>query len=331
MQKKFLITGAAGFIGSHLVDYLLKQKETSKIILIDNLEDGTLQNLKKALKSRKVKFFKRDIREYDKIKILFKDIDVVFHLAALSDVVPSIEDPIDYLNTNIMGTVNILEAMRKNNVKKIIYAASSSCYGIPKTYPTKENEKIDPQYPYAFSKNLGEQAINHWSKVYKIDYVSLRLFNVYGTRSRTNSAYGAALGVFLKQKLSNHPYTVIGNGKQKRDFIYVEDVVKAFYASSKKSVKNKILNIGSGNPRSILDMLKILKGKKIFIPKRPGEPDITHANISYAKRILKWKPNILLEIGLDIVLKNIFYWNKAPLWTKSKIKTATKNWFKYLK
>ena len=331
MKKNFLITGAAGFIGSHLVDYLLNQKETSRIILIDNLEDGTLQNLKNALKSKKIKFFKKDIRDFNKIKDLFKDIDVVFHFAALSDVVPSIEEPIDYLNTNIMGTVNILEAMRKHNVKKIIYAASSSCYGIPTTYPTNENEKIDPKYPYAFSKNLGEQVIIHWSKVYKIDYVSLRLFNVYGTRSRTNSAYGAALGVFLKQKLSNHPYTVIGNGKQKRDFIYVEDVVKAFYASSKKSVKNKIFNIGSGNPRSILDMLRILKGKKIFIPKRPGEPDITHANISTAKRILKWKPNVSLENGLDIVLRNIFYWNKAPLWTKSKIKTATKNWFKYLK
>tara|TARA_B100001057_G_C22744674_1_gene909253 strand:+ start:330 stop:1325 length:996 start_codon:yes stop_codon:yes gene_type:complete len=331
MKKNFLITGAAGFIGSHLADYLLKQKETYKLVLIDNLEDGTLKNLKKTLKSKKVNFYKRDIREFNKIKNLFKDIDIVFHLAALSDVVPSIEQPIDYLNTNIMGTVNILEAMRANNVKKIIYSASSSCYGIPKNYPTKENEKIDPKYPYAFSKNLGEQSIVHWSKVYKIDYISLRLFNVYGTRSRTNSAYGAALGVFLKQKLSNHPYTVIGNGKQKRDFIYIEDVVKAFYASSKKSVKNKVLNIGSGNPRSILNMLEILKGRKIFIPKRPGEPHITHANIRTAKRILKWKPKTSLEKGLDTVLKNIFYWNKAPLWTKNKIKSATKNWFKYLK
>ena len=119
MKKNFLITGAAGFIGSHLVDYLLNQKETSRIILIDNLEDGTLQNLKNALKSKKIKFFKKDIRDFNKIKDLFKDIDVVFHFAALSDVVPSIEEPIDYLNTNIMGTVNILEAMRKHNVKKI--------------------------------------------------------------------------------------------------------------------------------------------------------------------------------------------------------------------
>ena len=328
---KILITGGAGFIGSHFVDLVIKKKEVKKIVVIDNLEDGSLRNLSKALKSRKLKFVKADIRDFNKIKKLFKNIDKVVHFAALSDVVPSIVEPKLYMDNNINGTINILEAMKINKVKKIVYAASSSCYGIPNKFPTNENSPLDPRYPYAMSKLVCEEIIEHWSKVYGFDFLSLRLFNVYGTRSRTNSAYGAALGVFLKQKLSNHPYTVIGNGKQKRDFIYVEDVVKAFYSSSKKSVKNKILNIGSGNPRSILDMLKILKGKKIFIPKRPGEPDITHANISAAKRILKWKPNILLEIGLDSVLKNIFYWNKAPLWTKSKIKTATKNWFKYLK
>tara|TARA_B100000902_G_scaffold399090_1_gene468345 strand:+ start:332 stop:1330 length:999 start_codon:yes stop_codon:yes gene_type:complete len=330
-KKKVLITGAAGFIGSHLTDFLISKNDISEIILIDNLEDGTLKNLKNAIKSKKVKFYKKNIELFDQIKKLFKNIDVVFHLAALSDVVPSIENPRSYLNTNIMGTVNILEAMRENNVKKIIYAASSSCYGIPKKYPTDENQKIDAKYPYSFSKNIGEQTIIHWSKVYNIDYISLRLFNVYGTRSRTNSAYGAALGVFLKQKLSGHPYTVIGNGKQKRDFVYIDDVVKAFYLSLNKTVKNKIINIGGGNPKSVLEMIRILKGKKIFIPKRPGEPDITYANIKNAKKYLKWKPKVSFEKGLENVLRNIFYWNKSPLWTKNKIKKATKNWFKYLK
>lgn len=328
---KILITGGAGFIGSHLVDYLIKKKKIKKVIVLDNIKDGSLKNLKKSVKSKKFSFYKADIRNFKKIKNIFKNIDIVYHFAALSDVVPSIEDPIEYLDTNIMGTVNVLEAMRKNNVKKIIYAASSSCYGIPKVFPTTENETIKPMYPYALSKNLGEQTIEHWSKIYKIEFVSLRLFNVYGTRSRTNSSYGAALGVFLKQKLSNHPFTVIGDGKQKRDFIHVDDVVKAFYLSINKSVRNVILNIGSGNPRSVLDMVKILKGNKMFIPKRPGEPDITHAKINKAKSILKWKPLISLEEGLKNTLKDIFYWNSAPLWTKSKIKDATKNWFKYLK
>ena len=328
---KILITGGAGFIGSHLVDYLVTKKNIKKIIVLDNIRDGSLKNLKNSTKSKKFFFYKKDIRNFNSIKNSFKNIDIVYHLAALSDVVPSIEEPIEYLDTNIMGTVNVLEAMKKNNVKKIIYAASSSCYGIPKKFPTTENDEIKPMYPYALSKNLGEQIIKHWSKTYKIEFVSLRLFNVYGTRSRTNSAYGAALGVFLKQKLSNHPFTIIGNGKQKRDFIHVDDVVKAFYLSINKSAKNIILNIGSGNPHSVLELVKILKGKKIFIPKRPGEPDTTHAKIDKAKSILKWKPKISLEDGLNNVLKNIFYWKKAPLWTRNKIKLATKTWFKYLK
>lgn len=326
-----LITGGAGFIGSHLVDYLVSRKKIKKIIILDNLKDGSLKNLKKSINSKKVFFYKKDIRQFTKIKNLFRGINVVFHLGALSDVVPSIEEPIEYLDTNIMGTVNILESMRKNNVKKIIYAASSSCYGLPIKFPTDEKEIIKPMYPYALSKNLAEQVIEHWSKTYKIDYVSLRLFNVYGTRSRTNSAYGAALGVFLKQKLSNYPFTIIGDGKQKRDFIHVNDVVKAFYLSINKFVKNVVINIGSGRPRSVLDMVNILQGKKIFIPKRPGEPDTTHAKINKAQLILAWKPSISLETGLKDVLKNIDYWKKAPLWTTAKIKSVTKNWFRYLK
>lgn len=326
-----LITGGAGFVGSHLVDYLVSREKIKKIIILDNLKDGSLKNLKKSINSKKVFFYKKDIRQFKKIKNLFRGINLVFHLGALSDVVPSIEEPIKYLDTNIMGTVNILESMRKNNVKKIIYAASSSCYGLPIKFPTDEKEIIKPMYPYALSKNLGEQVIEHWSKTYKIDYVSLRLFNVYGTRSRTNSAYGAALGVFLKQKLSNYPFTIIGDGKQRRDFIHVNDVVKAFYLSIKKSVKNVVINVGSGRPRSVLDMVNILQGKKIFIPKRPGEPDTTHAKINKAQLILAWKPSISLETGLKDVLKNIDYWKKAPLWTAAKIKSATKNWFKYLK
>lgn len=327
---KVLITGGAGFIGSHLADFLVKSKKISQIIILDNIKDGSLKNLKNSINSKKLKFYKSDINKFKKIEAKFKSVDIVYHLAALSDVVPSIEEPIDYLQSNIMGTVNVLESMRKHNVKKIIYAASSSCYGIPKKTPTKEEDGISTMYPYALSKNIGEQIIQHWAKTYKIFYVSLRLFNVYGTRSRTNSAYGAALGVFIKQKLSNYPFTIIGSGKQKRDFIHVNDVVKAFFAASKKSVKNKIINIGSGKPRSVLEMVKILNGKMTFIPKRPGEPNITHANIGRAIKILKWKPKISLENGLNEVLKNSSYWKKSPLWTKSKIKKATKNWFKYL-
>jgi UDP-glucose 4-epimerase len=328
---RLIVTGGAGFIGSHLCDLLVKKKNIQKIIVIDYLQDGTKKNLNNALKSKKIILFKYDIRNKKKILPLFKGVDVVIHLAALSDIVPSITDPENYLSTNIVGTMNVLESMRFYNVKKIIYAASSSCYGIPKKYPTKENESIDTRYPYAFSKNIGEQLIEHWSKVYNINYISLRLFNVYGSRSRTHGAYGAALGIFLRQKISGKAYTIVGDGKQKRDFVYVSDVCNAFFQSIISKKRNLILNIGYGKPHSVNYLTKLLGGPKIFIPKRPSEPDITHADIKRAIKFIKWRPKITLEEGIDIVVKNIDYWKKAPLWTPKKISKATKNWFKYLK
>ena len=325
-----LVTGGAGFIGSHIIENLLEEKKITKIVIIDNLLDGSLKNLKPFLNDNRVFFYKRDINHLKSIKHLFKKVNAVIHLAALSDVVPSIVNPIQYLNTNIMGTVNVLESMRGNNVKKIIYASSSSCYGIPKLYPTSESDKIDPQYPYAFSKYIGEQTVLHWAKVYKINFISLRLFNVYGLRSRTHGAYGAALGIFLKQKLSKKPFTVVGNGNQKRDFINAKDVAIAFKKAIFIKKKNLILNIGSSNPKSINYLLSFLKGRKIYLPKRPGEPHITYANIKLAKKELSWIPKIELKSGISEVIKNINYWRDSPLWNKKNIYKATKLWFKYL-
>ena len=314
-----LITGGAGFIGSHVAENLLEDKKIKKISVIDNLKDGSLKNLKPCLRNNKFFFYKRDINNINSIKYLFKKIDVVIHLAALSDIVPSITNPIHYLNTNIMGTVNVLEAMRIYSVPKIIYAASSSCYGIPKKYPTSESSKIELKYPYAFSKYTGEQVILHWSKVYGINFVSLRLFNVYGLRSRTHGAYGAALGVFLKQKISKKPFTVVGTGNQKRDFVNAKDVAVAFKKAVFLKKNNLILNIGSSNPKSVNYLLGLIKGKKIYIPKRPGEPHMTFANIKMAKKKLKWQPLISLSVGINEVLENINYWKNAPLWNSNKI------------
>ena len=326
-----LVTGGAGFIGSHLCELLLSKPKIKKVIILDHLKDGEIKNIKHLLKSKKVILLKKNINKLKSIDRYFKNIDVVVHLAALSDIVPSIDNPRNYVETNIIGTMNILEAMRKNNVKKIIYAASSSCYGIPYKYPTSEKEIINCKYPYSFTKNIGEQFIKHWSKVYKLNYISLRLFNVYGTRSRTHGAYGAALGVFLKQKLSNKPFTVVGNGRQKRDFVYVKDVCDAFYKSILSKKKNIIFNVGYGKPKSINYLVNLISGKKIYIPKRPGEPNITHSNIKKIKKELNWKPKTDLEKGIKIILQNIDYWKNAPLWTPKKISDKTKNWFKYLK
>ena len=278
---KTIVTGGAGFIGSHLCEKLLK--EGHSITVIDNFSVGRKSNLKKITK--KIKIYNKDIRNYDSIKKLFRKADNVFHLAALADIVPSIEKPDEYYSTNVTGTFNILKLSVENNIKRFIYSASSSCYGIPKTYPTVETSKLDPQYPYALTKKLGEDLVLHFSKVYNLNATSLRFFNVYGPRARTSGAYGAVFGVFLAQKLFNKPFTVVGDGKQKRDFTYVSDVVEAIYKISKsKKLSNHVFNVGSGNTISINKITKLLGGKKINIPKRPGEPNITFADIKKIKK-----------------------------------------------
>ena len=202
---RVLVTGAAGFIGSHTCEAILKDKRIKKLIGVDHLKDGSLKNIKNIIKDKRFEFKKIDIRDKKLFPRLFKNVDTIIHLAAVSDIVPSIKYPAEYIDINFNGTLNILESMKKFNVKKIIFSASSSCYGIPRYFPTNEKEKIDTKYPYAFSKYISEQLIIHWSDVYKLKFISLRLFNVYGTRSRTNNAYGAAIGVFLKQKCDLSP------------------------------------------------------------------------------------------------------------------------------
>ena len=322
-----LITGGAGFIGSHLVERLVK--ENNKIIVIDNLSTGRLENIKNVL--HKINFIKKDISKIKNIRKHFKGIDKVFHLAALADIVPSIKNPHEYYNSNVTGTLNVLKCSEEFRVKKFLYAASSSCYGIPKKYPTDEQQPCEPQYPYALTKMMGEQLVLHWSKVYKLKSISLRLFNVYGTKSRTSGTYGAMFGVFLAQKLFNTPLTIVGNGKQTRDFTYVSDVVDAFISASNSNVVNQIFNVGSGKTISVNKIAELLDSNKIYIPKRPGEPNSTFADITKIKKILRWKPKISIEKGVSLILRDINYWSKAPVWTKKGIMKATKDWFKYLK
>lgn len=325
---KFIVLGGAGFIGSHLAEELSKKKK-NKVIIIDNLSTGRIENIKNF--RSKINFIKDDISKKGKWQNAFKKVDFVFHLAALADIVPSIDNPETYYQSNVTGTLNVLEACKKFNVKKLIYAASSSCYGIPKNYPTKETAKISPIFPYAVTKYLGEELIIYWSKIYKINFISLRLFNVYGPRSRTSGTYGAMFGVFLAQKLANKPYTLVGNGSQSRDFTYVSDVVNAFIRASKFKITNKIFNVGSNKTVSVKKIIEYLGEPWVSIPKRPGEPDITYANISQIKRYLKWSPRIDIQTGINIMLKNINYWKNAPIWNPQSINNATKNWFKYLK
>ena len=325
-MTKYIITGGAGFIGSHIAERLVKQNK--RVVILDNLSTGRLDNIKKF--KNKLKFVNCDISKKGNWVKEFNTKCVVFHLAALADIVPSIQNPKKYFKSNVEGTFNILEACKYAKISKLLYSASSSCYGIPKSYPTNEIEKIDPIYPYALTKKLGEDLIIHWSKVYKIPFISLRLFNVYGTRSRTSGTYGAMFGVFLAQKLSKKPFTVVGSGNQTRDFTYVTDVVDVFLKACNSKIQNEIFNVGSGKTVSVLKIIELLKGEKVHIKKRPGEPDCTFADIRKIKQKLNWKPKISIEKGIKILIKDINYWQKAPVWTPKKINKATQLWFKYL-
>ena len=324
---KTIVTGGGGFIGSHLCEKLVE--EGHSVTIIDNFSIGRKTNLKKI--KNKVKIINKDIRNYSSIKKLFKNVDNVFHLAALADIVPSIENPDDYYSTNVTGTYNVLKLSSENKVKRFIYSASSSCYGIPIQYPTKEIANINPQYPYALTKRLGEELVIHFSNVYKLNASSLRFFNVYGPRARTSGTYGAVFGVFLAQKFAKKPFTIVGDGKQTRDFTYVSDIVEAIIkVSKKKNITGEIFNVGSGKTISVNKIVELLKGKKINIPKRPGEPDITFACIKKIKRKTGWKPKISIEKGIKIMLKHIDDWKHAPVWTPNKISKQTKKWFYYL-
>jgi len=325
---KIVVTGGAGFIGSHLVDFLIDSGH--KVEVIDNLRIGRLENIAHQLENSSFKFLKADILDYDSIESSFKDVDWVFHLAAMADIVPSIENPTEYFKSNVNGTFNVLQACRKYNIKKIIYTASSSCYGIPDDYPTNESAEIRPQYPYALTKNLGEQLVMHWCQLYNLPAVSLRFFNVYGPRARTSGTYGAVFGVFLAQKIANKPFTVVGDGNQTRDFTYVSDIVSAIFAAVSSNVSGEIINIGSNATYSINKLVELLEGDVTYIPKRPGEPDCTWADISKATNLLDWKPLVSLEDGVKNILSNLDYWKDAPLWDTESIEKATEKWFEYL-
>ena len=326
---RILVTGCAGFIGSHLSETLIKKGY--KVVGVDNLSNGKLTNIQSFRNNKNFTFLKCNVGDKEKLSETLSQVDIVYHLAALADIVPSIKNPDVYFNSNVNSTFNLVRSCEKKKIKKIIYAASSSCYGIPKKYPTSESCPILPQYPYALTKRLGEQIIFHFGELYKIPVVSLRLFNVYGPRARTSGTYGAVFGVFLAQKLANKPFTVVGDGKQTRDFTFVEDVVSAFIEMLDDKINNEIFNVGSGQTYSINSLIKLLgKNKIVNIPKRPGEPDCTFADISKILKKTKWKPKISFKDGVNKLLNSIDEFKDAPVWDAVSIENETKDWFKYL-
>lgn len=327
-MKQVLVTGGAGFIGSHLVDRLIA--DGHEVRVIDNLSTGHADNLEHHRNQSRLRFVEADIRNIEAIRPQFKGVDWVFHLAALADIVPSIEKPLDYFTTNVTGTAHVLECAREAGVSRLVYAASSSSYGIPDVYPTPETAEIRCEYPYALSKYLGELAILHWAKVYRFPALALKFFNIYGPRVRTTGAYGAVFGVFLAQKANGKPFTVVGDGTQTRDFTFVTDAVDSLVTAAGSGLSGKVLNVGSGGTYSVNRLIELLGGPRVYVPKRPGEPDCTYADITQIRRLLGWEPRVRFEDGVKVMLGEIERWRTAPVWNEATVKEATRNWFKYL-
>jgi len=324
---RVLITGVAGFIGSHLSEKLLSHQ--IDVVGLDNLSIGKINNIETCLTNSRFEFVNGDVRNVKLVTELVSKVDAIIHLAALADIVPSIENPEEYFSTNVTGTFNIVTAAKQYNISRIVYAASSSCYGIPSKYPTPEDSPIDLRYPYALTKYLGEVIFLHWVHVYKLSGISLRLFNVYGLRARTSGTYGAVFGVFLAQKKAGMPLTIVGDGNQTRDFTNVKDVTEAMYLAL-ISEKQGIFNVGTGNPVSVNKIAELIGGEKVFISKRPGEPNSTHADTSKIAEVLGWKSKISIEEGVAEMIENINDWEGAPVWNAQSIHKATESWFKYL-
>jgi UDP-glucose 4-epimerase len=322
-----VVTGGAGFIGSHTVDLLVDRG--FRVRIIDSMVGGRAANLTRHRADPGVTVDERDVRELQPGDALFAGARYVFHFAGIGDIVPSIERPLEYLSTNVQGTVHVLEAARHAGVQKLVYAASSSCYGLA-AVPTGEDHPIAPQYPYALSKHMGELAAFHWHRVYGLPVNSIRIFNAYGTRSRTSGAYGAVFGVFLRQKLAGRPFTVVGDGTQKRDFVYVTAVAAGFLSAAGTERVGEVYNLGAGNPQSVNRLVALLGGEVTHLPRRPGEPDCTWADIGKIQRELGWAPKVSFEEGVRMIMADIEYWRDAPLWDAEGIARATKVWFEVL-
>jgi len=302
-----------------------------RVRVIDNLTGGRLANLAQHEHDNRLSVEQRDIRSFEPGDPVFSGASHVFHFGGIGDLVPSIERPMEYMSVNAQGTVHMLECARHagSQLSKFVYAASSSCYGLADV-PTTEDHPIRPEHPYALSKNLGEQACFHWQKVYRMPVNSIRIFNAYGTRSRTSGVYGAVFGVFLKQKLAGKPFTVVGDGTQRRDFLYVTDVARAFLAAGETPLSGRRWNVGAGDPQSVNRLVELLGGPVVYVPKRPGEPDCTWADITRIKTELGWRPEVSFTEGVARVVANIDYWRDAPLWDPESIARSTVTWFAYL-
>jgi UDP-glucose 4-epimerase len=297
-MNKVVVTGGAGFIGSNMVDRLIE--EGKEVIILDNFSTGKRENC-----NPKATVYEVDLST-DHLQPLLEGVDVVFHFAALARVQPSIEDPITFNKHNVDSTLRLLKACHDKGVKRVVYSASSSCYGDAVEFPTPETHSTNPLSPYGLQKYIGEQYCKMFSEVYGLDTCSLRYFNVYGERMNLEGAYKLVLGIFAKQMLDGKPLTITNDGNQRRDFTYVKDVVEANWlaATHKDQLKGNSFNIGNGNNYSVNELADMLGGEKTYGEKRL-EPFETLADNSKAKYILGWTPTGHLPTWLEQYKKDL--------------------------
>lgn len=292
---KYLVTGGAGFIGSNIVDTLID--EGHEVVCVDN---ESAESNSQFYWNDKANNYPVDINDFCSLGWIFKyeKPDIVFHLAAEARIQPTINEPQKACLTNFVGTCNVLQASRENGVKRVIYSSTSSAYGLNNDPPLREDMVKDCLNPYSVSKTGGEELCKVYNNIYNLETIILRYFNVYGDREPTRGNYAPVIGLFIKQRKQGKALTIVGDGKQTRDFTHISDVVKANLMAShttNKEALGEIINIGTGTNQSILDIAKIIGGEIVYIPERQGEARHTLADISKAERLLLWKPKIELK------------------------------------
>lgn len=298
-KTKVVVTGAAGFIGSHLTDTLVEGGYG--VLAIDNLSGGFEGNVNKQ-----ANFLKIDVRDFVALKEAIKGAEFVFHLAALPSVQYSIDNPLQTHDVNVNGLLNVLESAKSAGIKRVIFSSSSAVYGDQEILPIKESAETKPKSPYALHKLVGEFYCDLYSRLYGLETVSLRYFNVYGERQKIGGAYASVIENFLNQKKAGEKITITGDGNQTRDFINVADVVEANIKTmlSPKISGSEVINIGSGIRSSINEIAEYFESEIIYVPKR-NEPRDSLSDIKKAKEILDWSPNVSLEGGIRALIKNI--------------------------
>ena len=298
-KKKAIVTGGNGFIGSHIVDALVRDGNFDEVRVIDNQSSDSHEQFY-FNRDKKVVNFVYDIADYNLIRPIFDDVDVVFHLAAESRIQPAILNPTLAAKTNVTGTCNVLQAAREAGCDRVIYSSTSSAYGLVNTPPLKEDMPKDCLNPYSVTKVAGEELCKMYTDLFGLKTITFRYFNVYGDRQCTKGQYAPVIGLFLRQKESGEKMTVVGDGLQTRDYTNVADVVQANLLAMKvKKGFGEIYNIGTGKEYSILDLVKMIGGEFKHIPERIGECRFTRADISKAKSVLGYNPKVKLEDYLN--------------------------------